>query len=139
MKQIEPNFKKNTTKTGNLGESLACEYLIRHGFTIMDRNYRQKFGEIDIIARNKTKVHFVEVKTAAHETKRSLEWAVTHETWRPEEMVHKFKIHQISKTLEAWLTEKKYHGDWQIDVLAVRLVPRETYASVNFLENITEV
>ncbi len=49
---------------GKLGEDLACDYLIRNGYRIIDRNYRLKIGEIDIIAmgRDKTLV-FIEVKT----------------------------------------------------------------------------
>ncbi len=139
MEQNELKNKKNTTKTGNLGESVACEYLIRLGYSILERNFWKKFGEIDIVALKDGKIHFVEVKTVTHETKRGLEWAVTHETWRPEELVHKFKFHQIEKALQAWVLENRWEGEWQIDVVALRLVPRETFASVNFIENVTEV
>lgn len=138
MKQILQNMKKNTTKTGNVGESVAVEYLQNCGYKILDRNYWQKWGEIDVVAEKEGKVHFVEVKAVTHETKAQLEWAVTHETWQPEEQVHKFKLHQIEKALETWISEHKYKGKWQIDVIAVRLVPHETYAIINMLENVTE-
>ncbi len=137
MEQEFSKQLKNTTKIGDLGESLACAYLEQQGFNILARNYKKKFGEIDIIARKASKIHFVEVKTVTHETKLSLEWSVTHETWRPEELVHKFKLHQIEKVIETWLAENEWAGDWQVDVLALRIVPRETYANVNYLENVT--
>lgn len=128
--------KKNTKTIGKLGENLAVKYLVDKGFAIVETNYWRKWGELDVIAKKDEKIHFVEVKSVSYETKRELEYAVTHETWRPEELVHQFKIHQISKALETWISEKCYTGDWQIDVIAIRIVPRETFASVTHLENI---
>lgn len=52
------------SETGKLGEDLACEYLLNKSFTIIERNYRKSWGELDIIAKDKNKVLvFVEVKT----------------------------------------------------------------------------
>ena len=47
---------------GNLGEELACEYLQRHGHTLLKRNWRSGHLEIDIITLDKDGIHFVEVK-----------------------------------------------------------------------------
>ena len=55
-------------KTGNLGEDLACRFLMKRGFDVIERNYLKKCGEIDIIATNKGKIHFIEVKSVSHET-----------------------------------------------------------------------
>jgi len=52
-----------TKEVGNLGETVACEYLRRHGFTIRDRNYVKKTGELDVVAEKEDTLHFVEVKT----------------------------------------------------------------------------
>src|SRR3989338_10372465 len=50
--------------TGSDGEDRATEYLISKGYKIIDRNYRKKYGEIDIVARSPEKILvFVEVKT----------------------------------------------------------------------------
>jgi putative endonuclease len=49
------------------GESLACDFLARKGFKILERNYRARAGEIDIIARKRDLVCFVEVKTRRSE------------------------------------------------------------------------
>lgn len=127
---------KNTRKTGDLGEQIAEIYLKNKGFSIITRNYLKLWGEIDIIAEQGGLVHFVEVKAVSYETKTALEYAVTHETWRPEEHVHARKIHQISKAIDSWIREVEYEGDWQIDVIAVRMVPTEKIARVRFIDNV---
>ena len=50
-------------KIGNAGESAVCRYLSRRGYKILDRNFKTRFGEIDIIAQKKNVISFVEVKT----------------------------------------------------------------------------
>jgi len=130
-------IKKNTKKTGDLGEKVAQQYLVEHDFSIVEVNYWRKWGEIDIIAKDTNDViHFIEVKTVSHETKDELENAVAHETWRPEEQVTERKLHQIHKAIQTWLSENDYMGEFKIDVVAVRIVPRETYATINFIENV---
>ncbi|MCF8095802.1 MAG: YraN family protein [Desulfobacteraceae bacterium] len=47
---------------GRLGESLAVGHLKKNGYRILARNYRNRFGEIDIIARHREVIVFVEVK-----------------------------------------------------------------------------
>ena len=55
--------KSTTTRSaGQAGEQLAVDYLIARGFALLGRNYRTKFGEIDIIAKRKGVVYFIEVK-----------------------------------------------------------------------------
>lgn len=48
---------------GKKGEESACAYLLRHGFTILERNWRAGHAEIDIIAVRNGCLHFIEVKT----------------------------------------------------------------------------
>lgn len=50
-------------KLGNLGEDLACDYLTGMGHTILDRNWRSRHLEIDIISMDSSGLHFVEVKS----------------------------------------------------------------------------
>ncbi|MDO5323240.1 MAG: YraN family protein [Clostridia bacterium] len=52
----------NRRAYGNAGEDAACAYLIQRGWTILERNVRRGRGEIDIVARKKDTVAFVEVK-----------------------------------------------------------------------------
>jgi Holliday junction resolvase-like predicted endonuclease len=55
--------KQANKLTGNRGETLACEFLQKKGYKILQRNYRSKWGEVDIIAKINQMVVFVEVKT----------------------------------------------------------------------------
>ncbi len=75
------NFSKDPTekqKLGAIGEDAVCEYLKKQGFSITDRNYLKKWGELDIVAKRDKKIHFVEVKSVSrdlsvtHVTKNSL-------------------------------------------------------------------
>ena len=52
---------------GKAGEDLACEELARRGYAILERRYRTRYGEIDIIARVEGTIVFVEVKARAGE------------------------------------------------------------------------
>ncbi len=52
----------NTRAIGNAGEDMACEYLKKRGWTIVDRNVRCGRNEIDIIARKRRLTAFIEVK-----------------------------------------------------------------------------
>lgn len=128
--------KHNNKHTGNLGEQIASKYLIANGHTVLARNFWRKYGELDIITEKAGHVHFVEVKSVSHETKSELLNAVTHETWRPEERVDSHKLQRISRVIETWIATQKYEGEWQIDVATVRLVSRETFATVKLIENV---
>ena len=128
---------------GKIGEDIACKWLISKGFTIIEQNYWKKFGEIDIVARLPGrqagvtgKIHLIEVKSVSYGTNGDLEYAVSHETWRPVENVHKEKQRRLKNAIEVWLLENKYVGEWQIDIMMVRIVPREKYALVEVLDNV---
>lgn len=129
--------KRQNREIGDLGEQIAVKYYINKGFSLIERNYWRKWGEIDVIVRNADRIHFIEVKTVSYETEAQLRDAVARGTWRPEERVDDFKLHQIHKALETWLIDNQYTGEWQIDVAGVRIVPHETLATVNIIDNIT--
>jgi putative endonuclease len=137
MKPENTSKKQRNIEIGRLGEDVACKYLISKGFELLQRNYRKSFAEIDIISKIACTVHFVEVKTVSYETRAQLDYSVAHETWKPEEQVHVFKLKQIAKGVEVWIMENNYSGDFQIDVIAIRVVPRETFAKVKFIDNVT--
>jgi putative endonuclease len=134
MKQSLKQGEKN--QVGAYGEQITVNYLKKQGFTILDTNYLKKWGEIDVVARETNIIHFVEVKTVSYETKRLLKVAVSHGTWRPEENVSNHKLIKLNRVIESWLLENQCDLDWQIDVAAVRIVPREKYATIKYLPNV---
>ncbi len=56
----------NRTAFGNAAETFVANYLIDQGYTILERNFRKRFGEIDIIAKLDNRIIFVEVKARTH-------------------------------------------------------------------------
>lgn len=134
MKQSDKKGARNIT--GALGEEVTVEFLSKQGFSIIEVNYLKKWGEIDIIAQIGNKIHFVEVKTFSYETKINLKDAVSRGTYRPEEHAHPEKMKKVARTAETWVVEHNWKGDYQLDVAAVRIVPREKYATIRYLNNV---
>lgn len=56
-----------TKQFGNFSETFVVEYLVQQGFTVLERNYKKFFGEIDIIARKGNIIAFIEVKARKKE------------------------------------------------------------------------
>ncbi len=51
---------------GQIGEEIAAKFLIQNGYSIVDRNWRTRYGEIDIIAQKDRTICFIEVKTRSN-------------------------------------------------------------------------
>ncbi len=121
-------------QVGKLGEDVACEYLRRHGFTIRDRNYAKKTGELDVVAEKENTLHFVEVKTVlAHNfvSERS-----SSDDYDPSQNLHEAKIRRVTRTAEWYVLEKCWEGEWQVDGLLVWLRRRDGMAKVSYLPQI---
>lgn len=132
---------KNLTekrKTGNLGEDLACRFLMKHDFDILQRNYLKKCGEIDIIANKGGIIHFVEVKSVSCETLPNVSYETSSNNYRPEDNVHQWKLQKISKTIQVYLIEKDVSDetDWQFDVITVYIDKIKLVSKINILENV---
>jgi putative endonuclease len=82
-------------KIGEQGESLAAWYLRKNGYKIIEQNYRNRLGEIDIIAREKKTIVFVEVKSRRSVRYGSPKWAVTTKKQRKISMV---ALHYLKTT-----------------------------------------
>ena len=52
-------FTSETKKTGEIGENIAVKFLVKQSFSILERNYTKKWGEIDIIAKKDKKLYFL--------------------------------------------------------------------------------
>ena len=74
-------------KFGEKGESLAAWFLKKNGYKIVEQNYRTQLGEIDIIAKDKKTLVFVEVKSRRSTRFGNPKWAVTPKKQRKISMV----------------------------------------------------
>jgi putative endonuclease len=136
------NISSFTRKeAGSLGESVACEYLKRHGFKIRDRNIARKTGELDVIAEKENTLHFVEVKTVlADEFPSSAEATkgrpADDDRYDPSLNLHEAKVRKVARTGEWYVLEKKWEGEWQVDGCLVWLRRRDGMARVSYLPQI---
>ncbi len=118
---------------GQMGEKVVVNHLSRKGYSIWGRNYRKKWGEIDVIAEKSGVLHFVEVKTVSYETRQR---SVSHGTWLPEENVDQHKLQKLFRTIETWLLEYQYTGEWQLDVASVWIDNKNKQGRIKIIENI---
>ena len=81
---------------GKQGEEIATQYLTKKGYQILERNFYARKGEIDIIAKEKQEIVFVEVKTRSN-----------HQYGNPAEAVDSHKIHHIYDTAKYYLYQKQ--------------------------------
>lgn len=118
--------KTNNRTLGALGEKVVTEFLINRGSVIVDRNWRIKEGEIDIIARLPDEtVAFVEVKTRT-----SLAFG------HPLEAITREKAHRLQRLALAWLaTHQRLGSNYQVDCAAV-LVSVDGSYSIEYREKV---
>ena len=111
--------------TGILGEKLAKDFLKKQGYHIWETNYRCPEGEIDIIARHRHDLVFIEVRT-----KKSLSFG------SPEESITPAKMERLRAATSRY---RQTHDNlpllWRIDVVAVELNQRGQLSRIELIEN----
>ena len=111
--------------TGRLGEKLAKGFLKKRGYRILETNYRCPEGEIDIIAKHKDYLVFVEVRT-----KTSLKFG------SPEESITTAKKRKLITTAYHYRqVHDNLPSSWRIDFVAVRLDQKGTLSHIELIEN----
>ena len=130
-------FTSASQKTGEMGENIAVRFLMKQGYSILERNYTKKWGEIDIIAEKEGKLHFVEVKSVSRETLDE----VTPETldqYHPEDNMHPWKLKRLARTIQTYLLSEKVpeEKEWQVDLLVVFLALKDKKARVKIVSDI---
>lgn len=99
-------------KLGNAGEDLACRYLEKHGYKILERNKRySRFCEIDIITKYKNTTVFIEVKTRK-----------TNDFGTPAEAITKTKYSHLKQGVLNYISENNIK-DYRIDLIGITLKP----------------
>ena len=111
--------------TGILGEKLAKDFLEKRGYRIWQTNYRCPEGEIDIVAKHKDFLVFIEVRT-----KKSLAFG------SPEESITPTKMERLRAVAAHY---QQTHTDlplsWRIDVVAIELDKRGKISRIELIEN----
>ena len=109
---------------------MAAEYLQKNGYEIIDRNFRYKsFGELDIVARKKGKLVFIEVKTIR-----------ARPDFQPEDQITTKKQAQLRKMAQIYLLAKKLPADapQQIDIIAIELAADNSVVALRHHPNAIE-
>jgi putative endonuclease len=97
---------------GRWGESLAAEYMLAQGYTVIGRNVRTPYGEIDLVAEwaDPPTLVFVEVKT-----RRSLQYGM------PEDAINARKQAHLRSAVDYYLQQRsEYFGATRVDVIAIQ-------------------
>ena len=111
-------------RLGKLGEELAAEHLKRRGFEIVERNYRTRWGELDIVACDGNTIAFCEVKTRRG-------------AGNPFESLHPNKRAQVRKMAGQWLidrTDRPHAPSMRFDAIGIRLDRYDCLVSLEHLE-----
>jgi putative endonuclease len=122
---------KIVNPTAKLGEDLACEYLKKLGFKILERNYRKTYGEIDIIALDSSAgseqvLTFVEVKTRT-----------SSQFGSPLESITPWKLRSLTKTAQYYkISHKNLPEALRIDAVAIEL-EGDKVAKIELTRNIS--
>lgn len=114
----------NSQLLGNWGEEVAREYLLKNNYKILDNNYKNYFGEIDIITKLKEKIIFIEVKTRSG-----------RKFGLPEDSVNSIKQKKIIKASEKYMLDNKLGDSYQIDVIAIEKNCSDRKIVVRHLKN----
>jgi len=100
---------KNTKQIGDYGEDIACDFLKKsYGYQIIDRNWKNKYCEIDIIAEKNKVIYFVEVK-----------YRKTAEYGDGFEAIHHNKLNKLKFAAENWVYTNGWEHDYQILIASV--------------------
>ena len=112
--------------SGDLGELIAAKFISSLGYKIIDKNFRGKFGEIDIIAKDGNSLVFIEVKKR-----------INSKFGTPEEAITKTKLKRIIKTIDYYLYRHDLSNNSnkiRIDVIAISGSDGDT--SLNHIKNV---
>lgn len=98
----------STTERGRQAESLAASYLQERGLEIVDRNWRTRWCELDLVAHSSEAMHFVEIKYRANPAYGTGFDYITRD-----------KQDRLARAVESWCQHHRYTGAYQIDIISV--------------------
>jgi putative endonuclease len=102
-------MKTENYNKGKKGEEVAVEYLLKKGFKLVEKNYENELGEIDLIMTDKDWLVLVEVKYKTDDF-----------LGLPEEMINKNKLYQVKKVAESYVfLQKPKQVKYRIDAVCI--------------------
>ena len=119
-------MRTKNLEIGRLGEVIAKRYLQNKGYRIVKQNYRTKYAEIDLIARSKDILVFIEVRTRKDE-----------QLGTPEESINRYKIRKLIRNAQAYMARMSYAGKCRIDAICIVLDGAGRAGRTSHYENIT--
>lgn len=130
-------FTSDSQKIGEIGEKVAAQFLMKHGFTILDRNHTKKWGELDVIAEKEGRLYFIEVKSVTREVLPDVSYE-TKDYYRPEDNMHPWKLKRMARTIQTYLLSNNVpeEKEWQVDLLVVYLDMKGKKARVKVVSDI---
>lgn len=122
MKPLAPR-----QQLGKYGEDLAASYLTKHGYRILERNFKKHYGELDIVALLGTVLVFIEVKA-----RRGRSFG------KPEEAVTPWKLREVTQTAQYYkMLHPELPESMRIDVIAIELSADNSIKYFNHIQNVT--
>jgi putative endonuclease len=118
----------NKRQFGDIGEKIASNFLCINGYKIIEKNYRCRDGEIDIVARQRDTIVFIEVKT-----RKNLLYGTPEEAITPSKMM---KLKAVAEQYEQ--THENLPPDWRIDVVAIEINGAGKISRIELIENAIE-
>jgi len=117
-------------KVGKTGEELAVSYLKKKHYSILERNFRRPWGELDIVAKKGDVLVFIEVKTLV---KQAGEYQL-----QPEDEFTYHKAQKLQKAIVLYFKERRIdlNHEWRADLIAIDLNPDCTLSDLRHIENI---
>ena len=124
FRRVVVNLTIQRRDLGRFGEETAASYLRHKGFNIIERNYRQRIGELDIIARQGSCLVFVEVRTKTDDR-----------CGLPEESVTAVKIKKLRRLAQSYLQARSIKSDQDIRFDVVAIMHTNGQTTINHIEN----
>lgn len=118
-------MKTLNLQTGRVGEKIAKDYLEKQGYKILEQNYKTKYAEIDLIARYKNELIFVEVRTKKGEN-----------FGTPEESLDKRKLRKLRWNAQGYVNQVRWQGPYRIDAVCIVLDGNNKVKRINHYESI---
>lgn len=132
FKPKDATKKQQALSLGARGEKAAATYLKKQGYKIIEMNFSnasgKRLGEIDIVAKDKDELVFVEVKTRARNA---------HEQQMPEENITSSKLYKLNKAASFYITKNNLANTaYRFDAISIIADPRDNSALLRHLKSI---